>query len=698
MNTNQITLDSELLDNKEYKLQLNNNNYILYVEIYSEETILLKIVQTDIISNWEYKKLFKYENIIKELYSLKEIYHNIKDVFQFLDETLTKGRFKLIENKQKKTMIISIKLEINFKEMESQISLPQELTSKKEVIDLLINEMNLLKSLEKQNNNDFKNIINEMNEKQNKLIKQNEDNNNKIKELVNLLNNKDTIIKELENKITKISEDKNNKIKELENKIIKNNEDNNNKIKELENKIIKNNKDNNNKIKKLENIIIKNNNEDNNNKIKELENIIINEEHNDNLQFLENKYKNYNKIVNDNKKEMEDLLNNILNISSNNIKQLESQIKNICFNKDIDKIKNKKNQKKQDISNNVIEENNNIEEIKEVFNENPENLEYIETITSNHSSAGVLNNFDVFKGLKDNIEYIAYNNKYNFNLEIIRIQDKIKIQSLSGHTAKTTIIKYYKKNNKKDYLLTCDLSKAIIIWDIQDNFYKKYIFKESYVNPIFDALILFNILQKDYIILSSGGQDEFCKLYELEDKRNIFNNKNLIFKKDIFVKNSTGIVFLIYWLYNNKHYIIECGVYKIIINNIFENEEYATFTYKGKSRCGYVFNDIYLCISALENNSLLIWDLKNKAFYKDIKFEENSGFELICWNNIYNVLGYDKGFIIFNMEELKMIKKINIDNFTYKGVKKMKINNIGECIISSDNKGNIKLFSFKNIK
>ena len=70
-----------------------------------------------------------------------------------------KGRFKLIENKQKKTMIISIKLEINFKEMESQISLPQELTSKKEVIDLLINEMNLLKSLEKQNNNDFKNII-----------------------------------------------------------------------------------------------------------------------------------------------------------------------------------------------------------------------------------------------------------------------------------------------------------------------------------------------------------------------------------------------------------------------------------------------------------------------------------------------------------------------------------------------------------
>ena len=201
MNTNQLTLDSELLDNKEYKLQLNNNNYILYVEIYSEEAILLKIVQTDVISNWEYKKLFKYENIIKELYSLKEIYHNIKDVFQFLDETLMKGRFKLIENKKKKTMIISIKLEINFKEMESQISLPQELTSKKEVIDLLINEMNLLKSLEKQNNNDFKNIINEMNEKQNKLIKQNEDNNNKIKELINLLNNTDTIIKEIENKI-----------------------------------------------------------------------------------------------------------------------------------------------------------------------------------------------------------------------------------------------------------------------------------------------------------------------------------------------------------------------------------------------------------------------------------------------------------------------------------------------------------------
>ena len=40
-----------------------------------------------------------------------------------------------------------------------------------------------------------------------------------------------------------------------------------------------------------------------------------------------------------------------------------------------------------------------------------------------------------------------------------------------------------------------------------------------------------------------------------------------------------------------------------------------------------------------------------------------------------------------------MVKKIKLDNTNVYGVKKMKINKLGECLIISENKYNIKLYS-----
>ena len=40
-----------------------------------------------------------------------------------------------------------------------------------------------------------------------------------------------------------------------------------------------------------------------------------------------------------------------------------------------------------------------------------------------------------------------------------------------------------------------------------------------------------------------------------------------------------------------------------------------------------------------------------------------------------------------------MVKKIKIDNKYVKGVKKMKFNKLGECLIIVDSNSNIKLYS-----
>ena len=308
---------------------------------------------------------------------------------------------------------------------------------------------------------------------------------------------------------------------------------------------------------------------------------------------------------------------------------------------------------------------------------NPEKLEFVEILTDNHSADGLLSNFDVFTGLTDNVEYIVYNNKLNFNLEIMTIRNKQIIKSLKGHNAKTTVIRYFRKNNNEDYILSCDLNKKVIVWDIQNDFFKKIDFLEkTYEGEIFDSLLLFDINNKDYILLSSGKR-EYSKLYDF--------GKEIKFIRD-FMTNS-GTEYLIYWKYTDKHYIIECMVNWLLIYNVLDNEIYWNHNIQGKHRGGFVFNDKFLFITS--NNTIKILDLENKSFYKEIKHGNKYSFDIIPWNNKFIIIGTNQNIYIFNNDDYSVIKKIKGQA---KGIKKIKINNLDECLICSDQKGNINLY------
>ena len=153
---------------------------------------------------------------------------------------------------------------------------------------------------------------------------------------------------------------------------------------------------------------------------------------------------------------------------------------------------------------------------------------------------------------------------------------------------------------------------------------------------------------------------------------------------------------MIPWLYKYKYDIIECCLYKISINNILEEECYANLNInpEGNHCCGYIYNDNYLCVSDYDNNCIRIWDLVNKIIYKEIKYDGSNGREIILWNNKYTIVGSWCCIVIINIEEGKMIKKIKLDNIYVCGVKKMKINKLGECLIISEN-NYIKLYSIE---
>ena len=377
-----------------------------------------------------------------------------------------------------------------------------------------------------------------------------------------------------------------------------------------------------------------------------------------------------NKIIKKEKEEMEQNLKSSIEEIKNDVKLL------------IDKNQNIQNGYKKD-------------DISKKKEDKPPKLSYIENLTEYHKSSGKLYNFEVFTRLTDNIEYLVYSNQVSvkndkkeyYNLQIMRILDNKIIKTLVGHNNKTTVIRYFTKDNKEEYILSCDISNLILIWDIQYNYDIKYAIKEDRIDKediIYDSILLFNILGKNYISIPSYSEDKFTKLYE-------FNN-NTPFIKNIYKTKNNKTLYTIQWFYNNNYYIIECCEKKISISNILEDKLYGKLYLKkdGMPLSGYLYKDNYLIVSDGNNNYIRIWDLINKIQIKKIN-TESIGREIVPWNSSYIILACYKNIKIIDLEEEKIISEIE-DVYAY-GLKKINISQYGECLVISNSSNIIKLYT-----
>ena len=477
---------------------------------------------------------------------------------------------------------------------------------------------------------------------------------------INELKNYQNENKKFENR-NKYSEDKNNILEEEKPK-----------NKEYMNKIFKE-KENNNNINEL-----KAKNEEIENNIKNLENKdkILEEENAKN-----NKHMNINQIF----KEENNVDNNTIKELKEKNKEYENRIKNL---EDKNKILEEEIKKNKEYLSEIYKEKN-----KKVFNnfkENPKNLKFKFEITKKRADSGTLDNIELFIGLKDRKEYIIYNPENTSDLCIMRIYDQKTVTELKGHEKKISVIRYYLKD-MKDYILSCDKNNLVIIWDIQNNYIIKYKIQSNYSGNICDALILFNIFDKDYILLSSNKMEEYSQLYEFKE------NTPLI--KNICGTNENETAYMMLWPYDDNYYIIDCCFNsKISINNLLKEENYAILseTSEGSHCCCYIYNYHYLCVSDWDNYHIKIWDLKEKKMLKKISISFLHGCAIIPWNNIYAIVGCNSYFVIINIEEGKMINKIKFnDKHDLRGLKKMKIDTFGECLICSSQGGIIGLFDIK---
>ena len=388
-----------------------------------------------------------------------------------------------------------------------------------------------------------------------------------------------------------------------------------------------------------------------------------------------------------------DLINNLIKKNEEMEKKLNLIIdENLKLKKSISNLENSLNELKSrhEFQKEEKEENNfKSQNISINFYENPENLSFKEYLTNNHSNSGWLREFAIYTSLYDNLDYLVYNNKNNYNLDILRIKDRKIIHYLKCHKTKVSVIRYFIQNkNNKEYLLSCDESRLTCCWDISTYTLIDSIYT-NYSGYIWDALMLFNIFGKNYIFLPSNSSNEYTKIYEFKE--------NLQFIRDISGTKENKTNYLIPWFFDNNYYLIECCSSKISINNILKDEIYANLKCEpeGLHCCGYIYNDNYLCVSDYNNNFVRIWDLINKTVYKEINYEGNLSYGIIPWNDVYSIIACSGYLVIIDLKQQKMAKSITLKKANLCGIKKIKLSKFGECLICSDTTNNIRLFNIQ---
>jgi len=112
-----ISLQSEnceVVENKEYELNLDKDTYLLKMDLYSNQKIYFAIRQANNISFYYFYKEYTYEELIANLFLPAQHYDNIKKVFSFYDTAIIKNTVTLIQEKEKKNMILLIKITLFF--------------------------------------------------------------------------------------------------------------------------------------------------------------------------------------------------------------------------------------------------------------------------------------------------------------------------------------------------------------------------------------------------------------------------------------------------------------------------------------------------------------------------------------------------------------------------------------------------------
>ena len=358
-----------------------------------------------------------------------------------------------------------------------------------------------------------------------------------------------------------------------------------------------------------------------------------------------------------------------------------------------DKNLNEMNVLVKEIKKNNNRKNKNYEDkINYKFRKNP-NFKYKLDITNTNDPFGCNDIFEIYISFKDNKEYIISFNYETFNLEQFELLSNKKIRTLEAHNDKITSVRYFiNNNNYNEYLVSAQKGDKVIIWDITNDYNKKYIFNNSCNSFITSSLLLFTNYDDNKNIIILKSINSYINVYSLD---------NAEFLYDIDINKSIKVYYFLSWYnkINNNYYILSLTEKNIIINNLNGIERFELKKEPEDSHlCGFIYNkdnNDYLCSSSI-NGYINIWDLYNKKIFKVINTESCYLGYIIEWNSKYIIVAdyYNKSFKIVDKDNGKTISDIGGQNKKHViCVKKMYHPIYGESLLSASEDFTIKLWN-----
>ena len=340
--------------------------------------------------------------------------------------------------------------------------------------------------------------------------------------------------------------------------------------------------------------------------------------------------------------------------------------------------------------------NKNIKINTDIFSA-PENIKYIKDLVKQSSSFS-RDEFCLFESF-NNIFYLVYisitNNSNNiifFDLKNEQITSVIK----NAHTELINILKHYQdKKNRRDLLLTLSMD-SVKLWNINNlenlfSFVKPDLndYQACFLNLNNDILIAMKVpqLTGNYILIN------YIQIYNLKKEK----------IKEIKDKNTKDWpLFIDSFYHNNISYIISCNLSSIKAYNYNKNKWTIYFGDK-KEDCflHFIITNINNALKMIgsSHESIYIWNFQTGQLLNSIKGGSNraSYCKLCLWNNDSFFVG--KGGLLelvkIKNNKLNVEKRLSGNNEFIPCIKKIRHPIYGECLISKDYDGVIKLWANK---
>ena len=333
------------------------------------------------------------------------------------------------------------------------------------------------------------------------------------------------------------------------------------------------------------------------------------------------------------------------------------------------------------------------------FSSNP-NFRRSQIIMENISDDYFTNeSFDIYYSYKNNNEPYLITAGQDNDIKITQLKDKKLIKILTGHLSPVIYLKhFFNKKTDKDYLLSIDKTFSLTnIWDLSNYNIRQKI--ELVNTKIKNALLIFDYNSKnDYIILSNTIE----KNSPPEERISIYSVETGIFQRDI-INHNLKSNFMLSWFNedNNNNYIIAFCLGKIVIYDLLSSEIYTEL--KGYTQfepdCNYCTGCLIgkeKLFAFCEEGIINEWDL--------IKQRLINSFEVKNCCLINNILKWSERYIIITEKfkyELcvidlvykKIINRMKIFKKSILKIKKVKIPNYGECLVTGDHDHLIKIWN-----